>query len=73
MKLIVDGKPVEVKNDVRVVYDYERVNWVDGLEQCSVEVVLNHEGFIADLHGEDGDNISTCGYTVDEIAEDLCH
>jgi len=73
MHILVDGKEVEFKNDVKItatdIYVEENGNGKEGL--AALTVTLTHEGIILDLENEDGENIGTDSQTYVEIAFDM--
>jgi hypothetical protein len=52
MLVIIDGKEIEVKNDVRIIYDV----YLKGEKEGSLAVVANYEGVVFDLFDESGEN-----------------
>ena len=74
MKVLIDGKEVEVKNDVRVIYD----GIIYGMSvddetdlEGHLEVVMTHEGMIADVYSRDGEPIGTMSQTAGEMADEI--
>jgi hypothetical protein len=67
MKVLVDGKEIEVLNDVRFVYDAVTESGVEG----SLVVVANHEGLVYDFYEDKmPDEPAGTGYDfVDDIVK----
>lgn len=66
MKVLIDGKEIEVKNDIRVIWD---VPLSDG--EGHIQMVANHEGIVWDLYDAEGVESLATEYemAVDKAAE----
>ena len=75
MQVLIDGKEVECKNDIRVMYDGVIFGMDDdgNDEEGELHVILNCEGMVLDLISEceDGDAevVGTMSQTYGEMAE----
>lgn len=75
MILIVDGKKVEVQNDVKVVYEDVTCMYEDDDEEYRgvLQVTLTDEGAILDLFDEPGEIcLRTAGMLIEDM-ERMCH
>lgn len=75
MKVLIDGKEVQVLNDIKVIYDGVCVDMdfdTGDEEHAELHVTLTNEGLILDLIDEDGEVIGTYGTEHGEMAT-LCH
>ena len=73
MIVLIDGKPVTVENDVRILYENQPFS-VDnnGKEsKCDVHVIFNCEGMIIDVWDNEKDNelLDTKCRTIDDLIE----
>jgi len=74
MKVIIDGVEVHVQNDVRIIHDDIIYGMDENEEDITghLQIVLNHEGIIADIFDSDGEATGfTTGMMYEDIAE-LC-
>jgi len=78
MKVLIDGKEIQVQNDVRIIYEGVPLPEADLEEPCperdtgELQVVLNCEGLVVDTFVE-GEHTGQTGYMlVDDLVE-LAH
>jgi len=73
MTLIVDGKKIEVQNDIRVVYRDVPIsgNFLEEDKKADLQVVLNCEGIVLDVLSQEQET-QTAYQFVDDLVE-LCH
>ncbi len=62
MIVIIDGKPVTVHNDVRVLWDTD--------DSTAVQLAAMHDGVVIDVF-EDGESVATTQWRPADL-EDLC-
>jgi len=71
MKVLIDGKEIEVQNDVRIIYDEVIYGWDDDDTELegSLHLVANHEGLVTDVVDKDGEIFATWSNTYGELAD----
>jgi hypothetical protein len=72
MKVLIDGKEVEVQNDIKVIYDEIIFGMDDDGKDIEGElhVLLNCEGMVTDLFVDDNELVATMSRTAGELADD---
>lgn len=71
MKVFIDGKEIEVKNDVKIIWDHFIIDedWEE--EEVMVHLGVNHEGIVIDSVRSDGMIDATMSKDLDDMLE-LC-
>jgi len=71
MIVLIDGKEVEVLNNVKIIYSGVKSSWMIDDEEIEAEfhVTLTNEGIITDVVHDD-EIIGTMSQTTRELAED---
>lgn len=69
MKVLIDGVAVEVKNDIRIIYDLDQEN-----KPIQLQVTANHEGLLYDVFNDSGEEPIATSYEfacdiVDSLTE----
>jgi hypothetical protein len=76
MKVYIDGKEVEVINDIRVVPDENFVVGQDNKENdiyANLNLILNHEGIMLDMRmGENAEPVNSAWQSYVDLIE-LCY
>ncbi|MHA2022803.1 MAG: hypothetical protein ACTSWQ_03990 [Candidatus Thorarchaeota archaeon] len=74
MKVLIDGKEINVQNDVRIIQN----GIIYGMSvddetdlEGHLEVVLTGEGIVSDVYNRDGEPIGTMSQTYGELADEI--
>jgi len=70
MKVLIDGKEVEVLNDVKVIWDDQFIN--DDCDEGNLILTANHEGVVLDACDKAGELWGTTSIMADDLVE-LCY
>lgn len=73
MIVMIDGKKVKCKNDIRIIHETTINNGWTGDEdlECELHTIINNEGMITDLN-VDGTVTKSGWKTIDDLVEE-CH
>ena len=71
MKVLIDGKEVEVLNDVKIIYEDEEFynKDADDLVDSELHLTANPKGLVIDIIQEGQTITDTCWHTTIDLAE----
>jgi hypothetical protein len=69
--VIIDGKEIEVLNDVKVIHEDQMTEWEGNPVNGQLHLTMTHEGMIADFYEEKDECYLTQAFDLETITEML--